>query len=442
MRAALPALAALVACLALAPADARALSCAAPERPFSAYADVVFDGVLLSGPRQEPLGTLASPARMQVLRYVKGRGPRVVEIGTDVPLLSTGDQGASYLLTPGLFEPYPGEVYRVFGDTPRGAGPSARLGVVTPHPCGGTFGRRTGSFLHVVPGSPVARYDAGGRRWKAELLRGPGPLRCLRVHPGLDPDAIECERLGSRGRVLAAAVPAGGETWATAIAVTGPDLESIAVDGPLGRAEAAAAGRGRVALVVLAGYAERADLSVTARLRGGRSTALPGFGGGLLVPDPADASLRWGVQLDAAHPRAAGIGCVRFGQRPDTSRPGSRSAQPRHGECGRTADGFFAVRHVDFYDEVARRDRRHATIVFGRAPAGVERVTIDGPDGEREAVAAGAGGPFALMYPPDVDHGDLTVTLHGPGGAELSIAGRRGWNLVRPPRSRLDGQWP
>lgn len=434
--ASLLAIATAAAVLAMPAAEARALSCALPERPYSEIADVVFDGVLLSGPREQPRGRLASPARMQVVRYLKGRGPSVVRVGTDVPLLEPGDDPGVFSHTPGLFEPYPGEIYRVYGDTPKGAGSSTSRGVLTPHPCGGTFGRRTGTFLRGVRGSRAALRDSGGRRWAAELLRGPGLLRCLRVHPGLEHDEIECERPRRRSDLIAALVPAGGDTWATALAVRGADLESIAVDGPLGRTEAPATGTGHVALVVLPGYAESADLSVTARLSGGREVPVTGFGGGLLLADPHRGELLWGVARTPSHPLAPGIDCMTFSARPDTSRRGGVFSTPRHGECGPAA-GFFAVRHVDRYDDEERR-QPYATIVFGIAPAGTERVTVTGPDGERQAAGPTAGGSFAAIYAGDVDHAGLTVAFHRAGGAREEVRGERDWNVVPPPRSSLD----
>jgi hypothetical protein len=429
-------LAAVVALMPAARADA--LSCAPPEQPASKYVDVVFDGVLLSGPREEPLGRLASPARMHVTRYLKGRGPRVVELGTDVPLLVHGDHGASYSLIPGLFEPYPGDAYRVYGDTPKRAGSSAGRGVLTPLACGATFQRRLGSQMRVVRGSAVAERDAEGRRWKAELLRGSGRLRCVRVHPGEAEDALECGRPRRSTDLLAAVVPAPGKDWTTSVAVVGADLRSIVVDGPGGRRDVAARGSGRLALAVLPGYAERPDLTLTARLADGREVSVPGFGGGLIVPSPVAGSNPWGFALVAAHPAMAGAACVRYAMRPNTGPDAFLFGAPRHGECGPQAEGFFATRYAFDYDEQARQDRRWSTIVLGRAPDGVARVTIAGPGGERQDARSGPGGQFAAMYPAGVGHEDLTVTFHGADGSERSFTGRRDWNTFRLPRSPLD----
>jgi hypothetical protein len=435
---ALVATAAVLAGLALPTGEARALSCAPPPSgSFSGGADVVFDAVLLSGPREDPLGPLVSTARMHVLRYLKGRGPRTVAVGTGVPLLVTGDDPGVFSSIPGLFEPHAGQLHRVFGQTPKGAGASTRLGVYTPHGCSGTFERRLGTYLRGVRGSRVASREAGGRRWAAELLRGPAPLRCLRVHPGLDPDAVECDHLRRGGDLLAAVVPAGGRAWATAVAVSGPGLASIEVHGPAGTAVADASGPGRIALAVLRGYAERADLAVTARLKDGRIVTPAGFGGGLRLVDPRREDWRWGLAERVPNPAAPGVRCVVFGQRPDTTREGSVVSYPRHGECGSAAGGFLAVRYVDRYDDAHKR-YRYGGIAFGAVPPGTDRVTVAGAGAEREAALDGTRGVFGLMLPASASHAELTVTFHRTGGGSTSVAGQRSWNVVPPPRSPLD----
>jgi hypothetical protein len=62
-------------------------SCAAASPPaFLAWAKVVFDGVMLPGPTV-PMGAgdvLTSPARVRVVRYLKGGGPQVVTVVTGV----------------------------------------------------------------------------------------------------------------------------------------------------------------------------------------------------------------------------------------------------------------------------------------------------------------------------------------------------------------------
>ena len=425
---------ALAALLALVPAArAEALSCGAPARPYSETADVVFDGVLLSGPREEPLGRLASPARMHVFRYLKGRGPRVVEIGTDVPLLTPGDDVGVFSWGPAMFEPHPGEVYRVYGDTPAGAGRSAGRGVLTPHACGGTYERRIGSFLRGVRGSRVAERDPGGRRWAAELLRGAGGVRCVRVHPGPAADHIECERFDRFRPVVAAVVPAGGDTWATALVVARPGLETITVEGSFGRIERAAGPAG-VALVVLPGYFERTDLTVTARFAGGGTRRVLGLGR-VVVPHPHQPERSWGFAFARVHPPTPTV-CIAFAERPQRPPPSTVLTAPRHGECGNGDYGFFAVRYV--YRHPDGRRAKDSTVVFGMG-RWASSVTIAGPDGER-VMPTGPGGIFAAVYPPDVGHEDLTVSFDLYGvGEDATFRGRRDAGVLRPPRSELDG---
>src|SRR3954469_15525392 len=111
----LVALAAAVALAAGAPSAAEA----APCTPAASRADVIFDGIVLSGPRLGVTADLLSPARLQVVRYVKGHGPRIVRVATS---FRQGEMGTG--VTGGTFTPEPGEVFRIFGTTPRGAGSS------------------------------------------------------------------------------------------------------------------------------------------------------------------------------------------------------------------------------------------------------------------------------------------------------------------------------
>ena len=418
-------------------AEASALSCAPPDGPYSKYADVVFDGVLLSDSREEPLGRLVSPARMHVFRYLKGRGPRVVDIGTDVPVLTPGDDRGVFSTIPGLFEPYAGEVYRVYGDLPRGER-SADGGVMTPAACGGTYARRTGTYLRSAPGSRVAERDATGRRWAAEYLRGTGGVRCVRLHPGPDPDAIECDYVRNyfrrTHRLLVALVPVAAQGWTTGLAIAGPDLESIVVEGPFGRVERPAWGPGRIALATLPGYFERADLTVRARFNDGTEKKV--LGGGVIVQDPVRQAVLWGFSGTGNPFPKIPTTCVAFASRPDTSRPGFVFSGPRHGECGVGDLGFFAVRHSEQIGE-GNRPVRQATLVFGMVPRDASRVTVTGPDGAREA-ARGSGGIFAAVYPPDVDHTELTVSFQGDSRGDQTFTGRRDWHVLSVPRSRLD----
>src|SRR5689334_19304298 len=127
-------LAAAAALAVAAPATAHATTCVRPGTgsPPARSADVIFDGVVLSGPRLAVTGDLLSPARLQVVRYVKGHGPRIVRVAT-----SFGQGAIGTPVLAGGFMPEPGEALRVFGRTPRGAGSSTARGVLEPEVCGG-----------------------------------------------------------------------------------------------------------------------------------------------------------------------------------------------------------------------------------------------------------------------------------------------------------------
>lgn len=430
--------AAAAVCLLAAPGHAHALSCApATDAQRARAADVILDGVLLSGQRQQPLGLLVAPARLHVLRYLKGRGPRVVKIDTGVPLLVTGDDSGLQAGVPGEFAPYPGQAYRIYGNTPAGAGSSARLGLKIPHACGGTHEIASEPFLDRRKGAGLARRDVEGERWTADLLRGPHGLRCLELAtPALGGEHLECARLRRRGQLVAAVAPWGKDVWSTGVAVAGPGLLSVQVDGPSGRVTIPAEGRNRVAFALLPAYAERADLTVTARVRGGATIALPGFGGGLVAADPGGTASAWAVDSMPPQAPTAGVRCAAYAQR--FARADEVFSFTRPGECGRSRKGFFAVRYVQRYSEASGRPEPFRTIVFGVAPPNVQRVTVAGADGvERDATRARRGGAFAAVYPPDARHPDLTVTFHLRGGGRRSFAGQRDVNVVPPPRPRL-----
>src|SRR4051794_10376798 len=178
-------LAVALAVAAVAPAAAQATTCETPAQPPGARspaartANVIFDGIVLSGPRLAVTGDLLSPARVQVVRYVKGHGPRVVHVATS---FAQGAIGRPALAA--SFAPEPGEVLRIFGKTPPGAGSSTARGVLEPAPCGGFQVLKPGRYLHVLSGITTrAVSNQGGAPWEARPLAGPGGTRCVRFQP-------------------------------------------------------------------------------------------------------------------------------------------------------------------------------------------------------------------------------------------------------------------
>ena len=88
---------------------AAAASCAAlsPAQQFAA-ARLVFVGVMLPGPTA-PGGVLGSPALMRVERYLKGGGPRIVQVRTGV----TTEGGSTTVAEDGI-EPRAGERWKIY----------------------------------------------------------------------------------------------------------------------------------------------------------------------------------------------------------------------------------------------------------------------------------------------------------------------------------------
>ena len=102
---------ALALLLATAPAGAEAasVSCVvATEQQLRARAQVIFVGVALAG--DNATGTLLSPARFRVVRYVKGRGGRIVRVTT-----ATRREGDGYSAISIGINPRVGERWRIYG---------------------------------------------------------------------------------------------------------------------------------------------------------------------------------------------------------------------------------------------------------------------------------------------------------------------------------------
>src|SRR4051794_24062548 len=216
--------AASAALVALAPSAAGAATCAT-SRAATAASDVTFDGIVLSGPRLGVTGDVLSPARLQVVRYLKGHGPRVVRVATGFRQGLAGI-GASA----GPFTPEPGEVVRIFGRTPRGAGSSTARGVLEPSTCAGFRILDPKRYLHTLGGTTtIASSTQGGAAWKAQPLRGPDGLVCVRFQPVNRTDAVdrqaECRASPGRADLLVGiAATSQGPSTTTAVVVAARTL--------------------------------------------------------------------------------------------------------------------------------------------------------------------------------------------------------------------------
>lgn len=83
----------------LVPATARADCAPQPQRKYDRQAEVIVKGRFLDGP-SAPDGTLLSPATFRVREYVKGDGPRRLEVATSVRAVDGGFEGISVLISP------------------------------------------------------------------------------------------------------------------------------------------------------------------------------------------------------------------------------------------------------------------------------------------------------------------------------------------------------
>ena len=97
------------------PGSARASCAALSDAEQRALADVVFEGVALAGEIDN--GTLLSPARFRVDRYLKGSGSGVVQVTTAYESSGPfGLLGTSLVSTVGI-TPRPGERWRILAQT-------------------------------------------------------------------------------------------------------------------------------------------------------------------------------------------------------------------------------------------------------------------------------------------------------------------------------------
>ncbi len=397
--------------------------------PFKA-ADVVAEGVLLSGPAF--YGALLSPARFQIVRYLKGRGPRVIWVRTPQRQVATGDMSTGivreFARTPDTAAtPRAGEAYRIFSRT-RGRHRKRRhlRGLIDT--CTGDDRRISiRRLLRPVPRTLVRR--RGGREvWSARLYRRRSSLRCLRLvmrssHPNAHHSRFEdhgaCAHLRRRRSTLV--VTATGSST-TAVALAGKGLSGFTATRLSDGARVNATARSGVALALLSGGLERRDVGIVALYRDGSTRAFGGLERRASAVDPLGYS-SWVAEHERAYPSSAGRrACVVVWLGP---LPG------RSGECGSTGASpfFFAIRRAG--GEISTR--RH-TVVFGAISQAVTDLTVTGPDGPRRPAISRRGRSFIAVFAGDVPVSQLTLSFVLRDGRTLSYTGRREFNLAPPLR--------
>jgi hypothetical protein len=302
---------------AVAPSVAQGATCVRPDSQPSprASADVIVEGIVLSGPRLGLTGDLLSPAHLQVVRYVKGHGPRVVRVATS---FRQGEPG--FGIVAGLFTPEPGEVLRIYGRTPAGAGSSAARGILEPTECGGFTVLKPGRHLRTFRGTTLrAESNQGGAPWKAQPLRGPDGLLCVRFQPANRPSGVDQEaecavRPGPRKLLVGIAATSQGASTSTAVVVAAPTLRRVAIDSPDGPQQVRALGsRLPVAVAVFHGFVDPTQIEIRATFARGRTARVELASRRADAPDPAGQA-GWAVYGQDAYPHVAGGLCASFWQ--------------------------------------------------------------------------------------------------------------------------------
>lgn len=404
--------------------------------PFKA-ADVVAEGVLLSGPSF--YGALFSPARFHVVRYLKGRGPRVIRIRTPQRQVATGDMSHGIVpefarIPDNAQTPRAGEAYRIFARTRERDRKRRMLRPIDT--CTGDDRRISiRRLLRPVPRTLVRR-RGGGDALSAGLYRGRGRLRCLRLarfSPSAHPFHTAHGACGypRRRRSTLVAVDAGEST---AIALGAQGLRGFTATRLSDGVSVTASARRGVALALLPGGLERRELGILARYRDGSTRTFGGLERRARVADPLGGA-PWVAEHERAYPSTPGRrACVVVWL---DSEPG------RSGECGTTgaAPFFFAIRRSQDSSSGGGLEagpefspRRH-TAVFGAISQAVSDLTVTGPDGPRRPVISRSGRSFIAVFPGDVPVSHLTLSFVLSDGRTLSYTGRRELNLA-PPRGR------
>jgi hypothetical protein len=409
---------ALVVSTGLVPAAADATTCAwiPGYDPYRA-ADVVVDGVLLSGPSRG--GSLISPARFQVRRYVKGSGPRRLRVRTVTDQVLSGDFPGAFLQTPGRFFPRPGETYRLFGRTPRrAAGAITVLGEV----CGDDYAIRPRRVLAPLAGR-AARVGSGRGVWRARLYRGAAGVLCLRL--GRRPDRFSASsdcRPSPRGRRLLALARRRGPPASTAIAVALRRLQAVTVERVADRLAVEATARRGVALAVLPALANRQDLRVTVRLAGGATRTLLEPTRRTQAADPTGEQ-PWVADFERAYPRSARrTACVAVTQRESLIVGAPALDELVRGRCGdlRRRPFFFGVGRAYGYESQPSRPRVRQTVVFGAIGSEVADVHIAAAGERRRPSISPRGRAFLAVYAGDIAADDISISFRHRDGSQTT----------------------
>lgn len=433
------------------PATAAATSCIArTESQHRAGADVVVDAVALSGPEAHrphlhphtySTGELVSPARFAVLRYLKGRGPRTIRVGTASPQRFAEQYAGSRGMIAGAFEPGPGEVFRIYGEVGAPASAPAGFELQTPSICGGTRPGRPGSYLRPLDRSRARSTDPAGRPWGAVLTSAGGGLRCLRLRPELKAVVArgDCRRPAQEDASMHVVAAYGaGRRAATAVAVSGSAEQVTAATVSAGGRPVplARSADGRVALALAGGVLDPGDFEVRMDTGSGART-LSDPAARALDSDPSEEP-GWAALAEPLLPGPVPGGpCARVHRRPSASAlPWSGSG---YAECGDpSARFFFAARQALDTPEGGGPDVPFRTLLFGRGGPDLAGVSVAGPGGVRDLSPAPGTGVFLAVYGPEVQPAQLSVRARFADGTSEDHTGRTEANVL--PLSAVEGR--
>jgi len=284
--------------------SASALSCVRGGGP--ARVDVAFVGVALSG--QEAQGALVSPARFAVVRYLEGTGPRVVEAQTAL----TARLDGTVAVLGGELQPRPGELWRIRGLSPAHRQRLRAGDVVDGGRCRGSRRLARHAPLRAL-GPPVVVAARGGfPRWRAQVERGFGRLRCVALRRvGRPGRHRECGWTRTRGLATTLTLLGGPRHPTTVVTALSPALRRLTVAGVEGPRVARA--RRGAAVLVFAGYVDPSRLRVTAVLAGGERRRVPtGAAERVRAADPDGGRWTWSARTRSSGGRV----CVGFQQDP------------------------------------------------------------------------------------------------------------------------------